>query len=154
MLEQRLFGIAFARDEHLPAPIATYELIDVHVDTPLPGYDWVAGFLAEHHVELVASLPCYSKDNVDAQRGNGVFETSIRALQRLNRLGYGAEGSGLVLNLLQERGLQGSLQLGQCFFFGLAHHPGQEAQINDMAYDRCDLEMLRCVSPERVQQTE
>jgi radical SAM/Cys-rich protein len=46
-------------------------------------------FLAAHAIEVIASLPCYSAKNVDAQRGNGVFEKSIRALQWLNRLGYG-----------------------------------------------------------------
>lgn len=65
-----------------------------------PGYDWVAPFLAAHRVEAVASLPCYSKENVDAQRGSGVFEASIRALQTLNRHGYGKPDSGLVLNLV------------------------------------------------------
>jgi radical SAM/Cys-rich protein len=64
------------------------------------GYEWVAGFLAEHGVEAVASLPCYSAANVDEQRGNGVFEASIRALQKLNALGYGRENSGLLLNLV------------------------------------------------------
>lgn len=66
----------------------------------VPGYDWVGPFLADHRVEAVASLPCYSRENVDAQRGNGVFEDSIRALQTLNSLGYGDEASGLVLNLV------------------------------------------------------
>jgi radical SAM/Cys-rich protein len=65
-----------------------------------PGYDWVAEFLAAHKVEAVASLPCYSAENVDEQRGNGVFQSSIRALRRLNRLGYGQQGTGLVLNLV------------------------------------------------------
>jgi radical SAM/Cys-rich protein len=65
-----------------------------------PGYQWVGEFLARHQVEVIASLPCYSKDNVDAQRGNGVFEASIRALQALNGLGYGQPGSGLTLNLV------------------------------------------------------
>jgi len=65
-----------------------------------PGYDWVAPFLAEHRVEAIASLPCYSKENVDAQRGSGVFEASISALQTLNQHGYGKPGSGLVLNLV------------------------------------------------------
>ncbi len=65
-----------------------------------PGYDWVGPFLAEHRVEAVASLPCYSQSNVDEQRGDGVFESSIRALQSLNALGYGQPGSGLVLNLV------------------------------------------------------
>jgi radical SAM/Cys-rich protein len=50
-------------------------------------------------VEVVASLPCYLEDNVNRQRGNGVFETSIRALRRLNALGYGRSESGLTLNL-------------------------------------------------------
>lgn len=57
-------------------------------------------FLSEHQVEIVASLPCYSEDNVDQQRGKGVFERSISALQQLNQLGYGNEGSGLILNLV------------------------------------------------------
>lgn len=65
-----------------------------------PGYDWVGDFLAAHQVEAVASLPCYSQANVDEQRGQGVFESSIRALRRLNALGYGRDGSGLVLNLV------------------------------------------------------
>ena len=65
-----------------------------------PGYEWVADFLAEHQVETVASLPCYSAKNVDEQRGEGVFESSIRALQKLNALGYGQPGSGLILNLV------------------------------------------------------
>lgn len=65
-----------------------------------PGYEWVGEFLAEHRVEAIASLPCYSKDNVDAQRGNGVFEASITALKTLNQLGYGEPDTGLVLNLV------------------------------------------------------
>ncbi|WP_368563486.1 arsenosugar biosynthesis radical SAM (seleno)protein ArsS [Pseudoxanthomonas sp. UTMC 1351] len=65
-----------------------------------PGYEWVGGFLARHEVEIVASLPCYSQDNVDEQRGDGVFENSIRALQQLNALGYGHVGSPLRLNLV------------------------------------------------------
>ncbi|HET6603724.1 MAG TPA: arsenosugar biosynthesis radical SAM (seleno)protein ArsS [Xanthomonadaceae bacterium] len=65
-----------------------------------PGYEWVAPFLAGHAVETIASLPCYSAENVDAQRGEGVFEASIRALRKLNALGYGQPHSGLVLNLV------------------------------------------------------
>jgi radical SAM/Cys-rich protein len=65
-----------------------------------PGQEDLADFLAAQQVEIVASLPCYSEDNVDRQRGKGVFETSIRALRRLNALGYGDERSGLVLNLV------------------------------------------------------
>src|SRR5699024_8478933 len=65
-----------------------------------PGYEWVGPFLAEHDIEVVASLPCHSKENVDAQRGNGVFESSISALQQLNELGYGKPGSRRVLNLV------------------------------------------------------
>lgn len=56
-----------------------------------PGYEWVAEFLAGQQVELIASLPCYSQANVDEQRGNGVFESSIRALRKLNALGYGVQ---------------------------------------------------------------
>lgn len=63
-----------------------------------PGYEWLAPFLAEQRVTIVASLPCYSEENVAAQRGKGVFETSIRSLQVLNALGYGA--GDLELNLV------------------------------------------------------
>ncbi|MEM1059007.1 MAG: arsenosugar biosynthesis radical SAM (seleno)protein ArsS [Verrucomicrobiota bacterium] len=56
-----------------------------------PGYEALAEFLREHRVEIVASMPCYSPDNVNAQRGQGVFDSSIRALQLLNRLGYGRD---------------------------------------------------------------
>jgi radical SAM/Cys-rich protein len=56
-----------------------------------PGYDGYAEFLAEHQVEIVASMPCYSPDNVNAQRGDGVFDASIKALQLLNSLGYGTD---------------------------------------------------------------
>ena len=65
-----------------------------------PGQDGLAGFLASHHVEVVASLPCYLADNVDRQRGAGVFDKSVAALLQLNALGYGREDSGLTLNLV------------------------------------------------------
>jgi radical SAM/Cys-rich protein len=64
------------------------------------GQEDTAQFLAEHKVEVVASLPCYLAENVDAQRGEGVFDKSVAALLQLNALGYGREGSGLVLNLV------------------------------------------------------
>ena len=65
-----------------------------------PGQDGLAAFLAEQQVEVVASMPCYSAANVDKQRGEGVFDLSIAALQQLNALGYGQANSGLVLNLV------------------------------------------------------
>ena len=65
-----------------------------------PGHEDLAQFMAEHGVEVVASLPCYQEDNVDRQRGKGTFDASIRGLQRLNALGYGKPGTGLVLNLV------------------------------------------------------
>lgn len=65
-----------------------------------PGQEDLAAFLAENRVEVVASLPCYSVDNVDQQRGKGTFDKSIAALQQLNALGYGRPDSGLVLNLV------------------------------------------------------
>ncbi|CAM5368156.1 arsenosugar biosynthesis radical SAM (seleno)protein ArsS [Eoetvoesiella caeni] len=65
-----------------------------------PGQEDLAEFLTEQRVEIVASLPCYSLANVDKQRGEGVFDKSIAALQKLNALGYGKEGSGLTLNLV------------------------------------------------------
>ncbi len=65
-----------------------------------PGYEQLAEFLAQHQVEITASLPCYLEDNVNKQRGKGVFHTSIEALKTLNRLGYGKENSTLKLNLV------------------------------------------------------
>lgn len=65
-----------------------------------PGYEWVAEFLRDHEVEVIASMPCYTEDNVNQQRGKGVFDASIRGLRRLNALGYGAEGTGLELQLV------------------------------------------------------
>ena len=65
-----------------------------------PGFEDLADFIASKQVEITASLPCYTKDNVDKQRGDHVFESSILALQKLNALGYGIEGSGLQLNLV------------------------------------------------------
>ena len=65
-----------------------------------PGKDYLPEFFERHRVELVCSLPCYSEENVDRQRGKGTFELSIRALQMFNELGYGQSESGLVLHLV------------------------------------------------------
>lgn len=65
-----------------------------------PGQEDLAEFLATQGCELIASLPCYLEDNVDAQRGRGVFAASLDGLRRLNALGYGAPGSGLLLDLV------------------------------------------------------
>jgi radical SAM/Cys-rich protein len=65
-----------------------------------PGFEDLADFLAHEGVEIVASLPCYTKENVDRQRGDHVFESSILALRKLNALGYGRPDAGLVLNLV------------------------------------------------------
>lgn len=64
------------------------------------GFEDLPEFLATHHVEVVASLPCYTAENTDRQRGDGVFDRSIEALRRLNGLGYGIDASGLILNLV------------------------------------------------------
>jgi radical SAM/Cys-rich protein len=56
-----------------------------------PGHEGLAEFLAAHRVEIVASMPCYSAENVNEQRGEGVFDASIAALQRLNSIGYGID---------------------------------------------------------------
>jgi len=66
----------------------------------VPGQEETANFLSDHEVEVVASLPCYTKENVESQRGRGVFEQSIDALRRFNRLGYGKEGSRRKLHLV------------------------------------------------------
>jgi len=65
-----------------------------------PGKEYLPEFFRENRVELIASLPCYLEENVDRQRGDGTFELSIRALQMLNRLGYGVPGTGLSLHLV------------------------------------------------------
>lgn len=65
-----------------------------------PGFEQLAEFLAAQEVEVVASLPCYLEENVDGQRGKGVYKKSIDGLKQLNALGYGQEGSGLQLNLV------------------------------------------------------
>jgi len=65
-----------------------------------PGQEGLAEFLADHQVEVVASLPCYTEELVDRQRGKGVYEKSIAGIRMLNALGYGKEGSGLKLNLV------------------------------------------------------
>jgi len=65
-----------------------------------PGQETLANFLRDHAVEIVASLPCYLQENVDRQRGKGVFDASIRALQLLNEKGYGTPGSPLKLSLV------------------------------------------------------
>jgi radical SAM/Cys-rich protein len=66
----------------------------------LPSQVDLAAFLAEHRVEIVASLPYYRASQTDAQRGEGIFKKSIEALRLLNRLGYGQPDSGLSLNLV------------------------------------------------------
>ena len=65
-----------------------------------PGYEGLPEFFAEHGVVVVASMPCYQEQNVDAQRGRGVYQDSIAGLRALNAVGYGQPGSGLTLNLV------------------------------------------------------
>ena len=64
-----------------------------------PGYEWVPQFLADNQVEIIASMPCYQPDNVNEQRGDGVFDRSIEAFQQLNELGYGRDPN-LTLNFV------------------------------------------------------
>lgn len=81
------------------ARAAGYHVIDRNNLTILetPAFRWLPEFLARQEVEIIASLPCYSAQNVDAQRGDGVFEKSIAALRKLNAVGYGTR---LPLNLV------------------------------------------------------
>jgi len=65
-----------------------------------PGQEDLAAFLAQNRVEIVASLPCYLKENVDGQRGKGVYDASMAGLKKLNVLGYGQADSDLLLNLV------------------------------------------------------
>ena len=69
-----------------------------------PGQEDLPRFLADNRVKVVASLPCYSESNTDAQRGRGVFQRSIQALRDLNAVGYGVEGTGLELDLMYNPG--------------------------------------------------
>lgn len=68
----------------------------------VPGYQWLPQFYVDNRVHLICSMPCYTPENVNKQRGNGVFEKSIAALQLLNRLGYGCgdHPAGLLLDLV------------------------------------------------------
>jgi len=66
----------------------------------LPGMEQLPDFLAEHRVKVVASLPCYTRETVDKQRGDDVFQQSIAGLRKLNAKGYGARDSGLQLDLV------------------------------------------------------
>ena len=65
-----------------------------------PGQEDLAEFLALNRVEVVASLPCYLEDNVESQRGKGVYQSSISGIRKLNELGYGKENTDLILNLM------------------------------------------------------
>lgn len=65
-----------------------------------PGKAYLPEFLRDNRVELVCSLPCYSRERLEKQRGEGVFDLSIDALKRFNALGYGRTGSGLILDLV------------------------------------------------------
>ncbi len=65
-----------------------------------PKYYDLPAFFAKHNVELVSSLPYFTQTRTDSQRGDGVFDDSIEALQQLNKVGYGVEGSGLNLHLV------------------------------------------------------
>ena len=65
-----------------------------------PRFEDLPEFLAEHRVEVVASLPCYLEENTDRQRGDGVFRKSVEALRRLNAVGYGRPDTGLALTLV------------------------------------------------------
>lgn len=65
-----------------------------------PGYQDLTEFLAKNHVEIVASLPCYLEQNVDGQRGKGVYQKSIAGLRKLNQAGYAQADSDLILNLV------------------------------------------------------
>ena len=65
-----------------------------------PGQEDLAQFLADQRVAIVASLPCYTPELVDRQRGKGVYELSVAAIRKLNALGYGREGSGLTIDLV------------------------------------------------------
>ncbi len=102
-----LTGGAPEMNPHFRAFVVALRQLDLHIIDRCnltillePGYEDVPAFLAEHKVEVSASLPCYLEDNVDKQRGKGVFDGSVKVLQQLNKLGYGREGTGLRLDLV------------------------------------------------------
>ncbi|HET6387530.1 MAG TPA: arsenosugar biosynthesis radical SAM (seleno)protein ArsS [Armatimonadota bacterium] len=66
----------------------------------MEGQETTPEFLRDHQIRIIASLPCYSRQNVDQQRGSGVFEASVTTLRRLNGLGYGVPETGLTLDLI------------------------------------------------------
>jgi radical SAM/Cys-rich protein len=65
-----------------------------------PGKEYLPEFFKRNRVEVICSLPCYTEENVDRQRGDGTFDLSIRGLKLLNELGYGFSGTGLELHLV------------------------------------------------------
>ena len=75
---------------NLPTPRKVIDRLNATIIEE-PGYEWVAEFLAENEVEIIASMPCYEPENVEKQRGNGVFEKSISAFKKLNGHGYGSD---------------------------------------------------------------
>jgi radical SAM/Cys-rich protein len=78
--------VAAARERGLPVQVRTNLTIMLE-----PGYGDLPAFFAAHRVRLVASLPCYTKENVDRQRGDGVYDASIDVIRRLNAIGYGRD---------------------------------------------------------------
>lgn len=101
-----LTGGAPEMNPHFRKLVSAVRALDVHVIDRCnltileePGYEWLADFLADNKVEVVASLPCYQEENVNAQRGKNVFENSIKGLKKLNALGYGTQDQ-LALNLV------------------------------------------------------
>ena len=101
-----LTGGAPEMNPHFQMLVKAARALDVHVIDRCnltileeQGYEWLASFLAENNIEVIASLPCYLEENVDAQRGKAVFENSIKGLKKLNALGYG-KNEGLVINLV------------------------------------------------------
>jgi len=101
-----------------------------------PGYTDLPEFLAQHDVEIVASLPCYLEENVDVQRGNHAFERSIEVLRRLNAIGYGRPASGLELTLVYNP-------------IGPALPPSQaslEADYRRELAERCDIGFTRLIT--------
>ncbi len=109
-----------------------------------PGQEDLAQFLAQHHVEVSASLPCYLKENVEEQRGKGVYDDSIRAIRLLNDLGYGDDDPQLQLNLVYnpvgavlpppQEGLQADYQRELASRFGI--HFNQLFTITNMPISR------------------
>ncbi len=114
-----LTGGAPEMNPHFRMLVQAARRLDVHVLDRCnltiltePGFEDIAGFLADNNVEVIASMPCYLRENVDRQRGKGVFDKSIEGLRRLNIAGYGRDESTGAQSGVQSSGAEPAATTG------------------------------------------